>query len=256
MKAKKEHMWQAYIDGELSATEMAAFEETLSASERRLLSSDVQFDRALAERLTEDSCCPADIWARTKALLECQTQNEDTVELPPDNVVPMRPSWFRNIATIAAAAIITLMVSWALPSITGNSAPVILAETSVDELAANSEVEASAEHIQRYMIKHNYTLQLVAMDKLRIVQVHSDVQLLGAAHNRKGNVAELYIACCQQPVKIIIAERGTTEAKIIGQAIGQNNDLQSLRLVDNYVVGVVSKHPADGLLDIFAGQHH
>lgn len=254
MKVKKEHMWQAYIDGELSATEMSAFEESLSASERRLLSGDVQFDRALSDRLAEDTQCPDDVWARTKALLEASaSEHEDAT---PEKVVPFTPSRYRNIAMIVAAAMVTLMVSWVLPSITGNSlAPVILAEESVDELAARSEVDPTREDIQRYMQNNNYKIVLVPVNTMRIVKVHSGVRLLGASRSKNGKVAELFFECCHQPVKIILAERNTSEARAIGQAMGEDNDLQAVRGVGNYVAGVVSKHPSYGLLDIFAGQH-
>ena len=255
MKAKKEQMWQAYVDGELSATEMAAFEETLSASERRLLSSDVQFDRAFNDRLAEDATCPDDVWARTKALLETQVTEAETVELPPDNIVRIRPSRLRDFSMIAAAAIITLMISWVLPVLSPNTAPVTLAEQSVDELAAHSEVEPTPEQIQQYMHQHNYRLRLEEVESLRTVQIHGDVRLLGAARNQERDYGELYVACCQYPVKIVIAEINTPEAEILAEAMGRPNDLQAIRIVDNYVVGVVSKHPSVGLLDIFAGQH-
>lgn len=251
MNAKKEHMWQAYIDGELSATDMATFEETLSASDRRLLSSDVQFDRALSERLSEDACCPADVWARTKALLE--SQSADAENDTPDNVVPLNRSWIRNFVTIAAAAMITLMVSWVIAPGSDHKS-VIFANESVGELAANSAVDASSEQIQQYMQQNNYELRLVALDKLRIVQLHGNVELIGAAHSNDGELIELYVACCRHPVKIIMAERNTPEAEFIVKSLGKDNDLQATRLVNGYVVGVVSKHHAVGMLDIFAEQ--
>lgn len=255
MQANKEQLWQAYIDGELPATEMAAFEESLSATERRALANDVQFDRALSQRLAQDAECPDEVWARTKALLESHA--EDSNGDSPKNVVPLRRPWFPNIATIVAAAGITLMVSWFLPFITGRStAPVILAEETVSELAAQSELnDPTLEQIQQYMQQHNYKMHLVAIETLRVVQVHKNVKLLGVSRSNNGDIAELYVACCNQPVKIILAERSTSEARAISRALGQDNDLQDVRLVDNYVAGVVSKHPAVGLLDIFASQH-
>ena len=252
MNAKKEHLWQAYIDGELSATDMAAFEETLSASERRLLSSDVQFDRALSERLSENACCPADVWARTKALLESQTAEADTDT--PSTVVPLTRPWKRNLATIAAAAMITLMVSWVIAPGSGPKS-VIFANESVDDLAANSAVDASSEQIQQYMHQNNYTLYLIAIENLRIVQRHENVALIGAARSQDGDVIELYVACCKHPVKIVMAKCKTPEAAFISKSLGKDNDLQNTRLINGYVVGVVSKHPAVHILDIFDAQH-
>ena len=249
MNPKTEQMWQAYIDGEMSATEMAAFEESLSASERQLLASDVKFERALSDRLAEDATCPCDVWERTKTLLKSQTENSG-------DIVPFTRSRYQYYGTIVAAAMITLMVSWLIPAFTGPSAPVILAEGTVDELAALSELNnPSHEQVQQYMQQNNYKIRLVEINTMRIVQVHSGVKLLGAARSNKNNVIELYFACCGHPVKIILAERDTPEACDIGHALGQDNDLQDVRLVGNYVAGIVGKHPSVGLLDIFAGQH-
>ena len=67
MDNNQEQVWQAYIDGELSATEMAGFEASLSPEEQERLTSDIQFVRGLSERLSEDAACPCDVWERTKA---------------------------------------------------------------------------------------------------------------------------------------------------------------------------------------------
>ncbi len=252
MNTKKEHLWQAYIDGELSATDMVDFEESLSESESRLLASDVLFDRALSEGLAKDAACPDDVWARTKALLEAQptVPTNDT----PKNPILYRRAWGPwGFATIVAAAMITLMVSWMMPS---TSAPIILAEETVDELAAQSQVNANSADIERYMHENNYQLRLVAVETLHIVQIHSDVHLLGARRNYNGDVVELLVACCHQPVTIIIAERNTPLARIIAQEVANSeSDVQATRNIGNYVAAVVSKHPAVGLLDIVAGQH-
>ena len=49
----REQLWQAYLDGELSACEAAQFETTLSEAERRRLAAELRFDRALADRLRQ-----------------------------------------------------------------------------------------------------------------------------------------------------------------------------------------------------------
>ena len=62
-----EDLWNAYIDGELSASEASEFEASLSDEDRALLAGEMQFENALADRLRQDSDCPADVWARVKA---------------------------------------------------------------------------------------------------------------------------------------------------------------------------------------------
>lgn len=58
MKKNLDMMRQAYLDGELSASEASEFEATLDAAERERLAAEVRFENGLAERLAQDAKCP------------------------------------------------------------------------------------------------------------------------------------------------------------------------------------------------------
>ena len=97
MDGKKERLWQAYLDGELSTGESAEFEQSLSPSEREGLASEMRFERALAERLGENAHCPDEVWERTKALVAGAEA--------PALAQSSRRRWYWGVATLAAASI-------------------------------------------------------------------------------------------------------------------------------------------------------
>lgn len=253
MNDNREHMWQAYIDGELTATEMARFEASLSIEEQQQLVSDTQFDRGLSERLAEDAACPDDVWERTKALLvEASASDETTVSFPARS----KPrSMFWGMATLAAAAGLAFVLSTFAPGGTGlNDMPIILEAATVDELAQKSQVDANPKAIEEFMHANDIDLDLLPESSMTMAAVHAPIKLVGAGISDNGEYIELYAGCCKEPVKILLVHRDSEAAKCIGQACGNGNDLQATRIVGDYLAAVVGKHPAHDILDIFAGQ--
>lgn len=252
---EKEQLWQAYMDGELSATEMANFENSLPPNERELLTSDVQLERGIIDRLSEDDGCPEDVWENVKRSMLAQASDDmDSVEKFAVN----RKPWRVGLLTLAAAAMIAFAISYIAPSnITPGmmSAPTVLAAQTVEELAEQSEVEADRLIIQDFMHENNIDLDLRNENSLPIAQVHSGIHLVGAATKENGAFVELYAGCCSRPVKIVLAKRDSDAAHALGYATGPNSDVQATRIVGDYLAAVVGDHPAHGLLDIFEGQH-
>lgn len=253
MDTNREQIWQAYIDGELSATEMAGFEATLTPEEQERLTADIQFDRGLSERLSEDAACPTDVWERTKALLTQQSTEEETTV--PFIAKPRRRSLLWGAGTLAAAAALAFMISSFTPvGAPSNASPIILEAATIDDLKEQSQVPGDLKAIEEFLHANSIDLNLLQEDSISMAKVHSPIKLVGAKLIDGSNCVELYAGCCKEPVKILVVHRDSEAAKLIGQATGTDNDLQCTRIVGDYLTAVVGKHTAHDLLDIFAGQ--
>ena len=248
MKRLREQMWEAYLDGELLASEAAEFEASLSDMDRRRIAADMSFERALAERLSENAACPDEVWERTRALVK-QHQR------PAPFSITRRRRWYWGVATLAAAASVAFVLSLFTPGgPVPDSSSVILAASSTAELSARSEIEPGRESAQRYLDSKGVDLEL---DESRAHEVlnerHHSLEVLGARHEFLNGepVTEVFFGCCGHPVKLLLAERHSAAAREISLAAAQDSDIQATRNVGDYFTAVVTEHSAHGLLDIF-----
>ena len=249
MSINREHLWQAYLDGELTVIEMSEFEASLDEDARERLAAEMRFEGGLAERLSQDVKCPDEVWERTKALLAGKQ------EAP----APSFRRWYLGVATLATAATLAFMISLSGPVNPDVASALMLAAETVEELAATSETDADADAVRTYLADHNVDLELNPMESLAIASAHHPLEIIGArTYEVNGEpVVEMLFGCCARPVKVMMAAQGSDVAILIGLASAHGNgDVQATRTVGRYLVAVVSDHPAPGLLDIFAdGQH-
>lgn len=253
MKGNKDKLWQAYLDGELSVTEMAEFEETLGPDERAALAADRRFEAGLADALSRGAACPDDVWARTRALIVAKAEGG-----PPQRSRARR--WYWGASMTAAAAIIAFAIAQFVPSDPSrlDSATVINAET-VSEAMAMMETAPGVEQAQQFLRLHHVHLKFNAVDTLGLQMIlHHDIEVLGAREERAGGqpVVSIYFACCLYPVKVVVAEEGSRGADALGRSAAQGGQVQAIRVFGRYVTAVVGKHHAHGLLDIFANDEN
>jgi hypothetical protein len=259
MNMPDEHIRQAYIDGELSVGEMTNYEKTLSPEELKLLTSEKQFDGAVSDHLAQNAACPMEVWERTKALLQS----------PPSNVTEFAglkkrrlPSMYWGFGSLVAAACVAFVVVNIAPGITpGGDDSVkgflsVGAET-VGQLAAQAETSPTQDAVEELLHSHEILVQLNEMPELPIYEIHYGMEYLGAKTNTSvKEVVELLFACCEHPVKVVVAKRDSEAAKIIGQAVASNKEVQGTRIInEEYVAVVVASHPANGFMEVFANQH-
>jgi len=257
MKENREMMRQAYLDGELSASEASEFEATLSTVEREQLASEMRFENGLAERLAQDATCPDDVWERTKALLADQH-----APAPPTRL----RRWYWGAGALAAAASIVFFVTVFAPSPFSPSAFVMAAE-SVRDLADTDESSSGHKGTQAFLQENGIYLKLkeeegggMVGNTTRPSRMYGGIRILGARIEKLPSgkpVVEILIACCRLPVKVLMAEKGSDVAFEIGEATAarKKNNILDTRTVDGYIAAVVSKHRSHGLLDIFEEQN-
>lgn len=241
----REHQWQAYLDGELTATEASEFEATLSPEEREQLADELKFERAMAARLREEGECPSKLWANTLQLLEQQYGVSPSA----------KRKWYWGAASLAAAAAIAFVLSIYGPSLTplDDTGP-IFAASSVKDLVAESEIEPGYQSTADFLTSHGIDVVLYRENRVEALsRPHQPIRFVGArALNGDGDDAtEIMMTCCGRPVRIIVAEQDSATGERMANAIAQpGNDVQAIRIVNGYMTAVVSKHPAAKLAGI------
>ncbi|MCH7908585.1 MAG: hypothetical protein IIB38_03100 [Candidatus Hydrogenedentes bacterium] len=248
MSINREHLWQAYLDGELTVIEMSEFETSLDEDERERLAAEMRFEGGLAERLSQDVKCPDEVWERTKALLTGQQ------EAP----APSFRRWYWGMATLATAATLAFMISLFGAVNPDTASALVLAAETVEELAATSETDADVDSIRAYLADHDIELELNPVESLAIASTHRHLEVIGVRTNEVNNepVVEILFGCCGRPVKVMMAAQGSDVATLIGLVSANGNgEVQATRTVGHYLVAVVSDHPTHGLLDIFVDAH-
>lgn len=249
MSINREHLWQAYLDGELTVIEMSEFEASLNEDERERLAGEMRFEGGLAERLSQDVKCPDEVWERTKALLTGQQEER----------VPAFRRWYWGMATLATAATLAFMISLYGPVNPDASPAFVLAAETVADLAATSETDADPDAVRAYLASHDIELELKPMESLVMASTHRHLGMIGARTHEISDelVVEMLFECCGRPVKVMMASQGSDVAMLIGLASANGNgEIQATRTVGHYLTAVVSDHPVHGLLDIFADGHH
>ena len=253
MNPDKPKLWQAYLDGELSTSEITAFEGTLSPDERDQLAAEVLLERGIGERLSQGAECPEHLWRRVK------------------NEIAGRSGFGRRYrrvlwgsASLAAAASIAFVAAIYgpgllryAPGIPEGSSAVVMAAETIEELQATSTVDPDRDSVQAFLDDHHVDLRLLEKaNDLPMAAIHHDIIIVGAREITVNGdkTLELLFGCCGRPVKLILAKQGTRAAEIIGAAASKNGQVQNTRHVGDYFTAVVGGHRAHGLLDIFAGQ--
>lgn len=255
MNENKEHLWQAYLDSELSVIEAADFEASLTDTEQVRLMADMRFERALAERLSEGAECPKEVWARTRELISRQK-----VEGAPR--VARRKRWYWGASTLVAAAGLALVISiFAAPGGSREASAVIMSAKNVDELALTSEVQPGPDFAEQFIQEKGVDLQILDDSELIAskgphshLNHHWFIHIVGAREEafEGGTVTEVLINCCQFPMKILFANVDSGAARRIGIAAAKDGHVQATRVIGDYVVAVVGRHRSYQLLDLFS----
>lgn len=247
MNPDKEQMWQAYLDGELSAAEIAEFEQQLSPEEREQLAAEMQFERELAERLSQDAACPELLWRRVQRKVAKRSG--------------VAGRYRRAALSIAATIAIAFAAAYYMPALVGLggddavSAAVTMSAESEEELRNQSMTHTGQESAVLFLRANGVNVPMAAIEDLPMAKRHRPLRILGArqAGPCSNGVYELLIGCCDQPVKIVFAPKGSSTAALIGRAAGSaDGDVQAMRDVDGYITAVVTKHHGTAsLLDLF-----
>jgi hypothetical protein len=239
MSTQNDRIWSACLDGELTATEANEFDRSLSPEERDRLAGEMEFEKALSDKLASDAECPDALWRR----IEMRTTNSDR---------PMFGGRFMRWTVGGAAAAAALLIVFALLNVLGQhiseAAFLRVAEASVDQLAARSAPNTDdAEAAAAYLRAHGFEVSFTSLENLS--DGHHAIELLGVREVdfRDERVAEMLFNCCGYPVKVALAPIGSMAARVM-QANSGEGEVQMVGAVDGYMAAVVGRHYAPGLL--------
>jgi hypothetical protein len=241
---QREKMWLAYLDGELSAAEVAEFDQSLSQAEKDRLGAEIRFERGVAEALARGVACPDDVWKRTRVAVE--RRQAGIIE------ALRAPKWMYALTAVAAALAI-VMTSIVFRMYTQPPSVLILSEASVLQLSEKSDFRGdTVEEVNTYLKEHGFDIVLTSLDTESGVR-HHDRDFLGVhtAKNHGEDVVEMLFACCGKPIKVVIARAGSRTAREMGSYLADGK-IQASRPVGEYVAAVVGRHKAVGLLDFLA----
>jgi hypothetical protein len=237
MMSNDEHhkLWSAYLDGQLSASEAARFDESLSQQQREQLACEMQFESAVAEVLGNDAACPDDVWRRTVAQIE---------GAPRHRVYPMR-KWLPAVVGIAAAVVMVV----AAVVIPRNSTPPFFLTLNTDE-PDFAVPDGDLGKAQRFLDDRGVAVALRAFDAEGL-KGHEGTRILGLREARYGQepVYELYYECCGKPMKIALAPKGGAAAAMMDKNFSDPNGIQLTREVGEFRAALVGKHHATALLN-------
>lgn len=236
MNDQRDKMWNAYLDGELPASESAAFDQSLTPDERKRLTGELAFERSCAEALSRDAACPDDVWQRT-----LQALPDGVVEAPTPSAFPW---YWKPVAALAA----TMLVVISLFAIRVNSAPpefLGLTELNVPSLQEVDQLDGpTLAELNAFLEDNNLDVALMPFKN-----EHHAMRLIGARetgyHNEK--LVELFFSCCDKPVKIVLVPQGGEAAEAVGKALGLGLVMDS-QPVGSQLAVIVGRHPSPTLL--------
>lgn len=234
---EREKLWMAYLDGEMTSTEAAAFDESLTSEERSRLAGEMRLESGLAEALAAGALCPDAVWRRTELML----RNRSKVRAR-----RLQGSWRLVVGALAASLLVGLSF-WASVGVSSEAVFAIAAADMV-EFAGYSEVAAEPAAIQAYLEEHEIDLALSSESAWSEHAGHA-MHLLGARKMAGHDVVELLVSCCGFPAKVVLAGSGTSAARLIRDG-AEAGEIQQTSPIGEFLAGVVSKHQTPELLEL------
>jgi hypothetical protein len=242
---ERNQLWMAYLDGEMTAAEAAAFDATLSPEERTRLDKEKHMEQRLAEQLADGATCPPLLWKRV--------QQELAVAEPEARRVRPAPwRWLAPVA-LAAAATVVIAVAYTLYSSRPDLDPYRMQARTTAELAEQRDASAPANEtaVAEFLMRHGVPVALGSIEAHNATHQHQ-VELLGARSTALENTegVEVLYACCGFPARVVIVPAESKAGAALEAHVGaEGTDLLAVKRLDGFIAGVVSKHPAYGVLE-------
>ncbi|MBI1319374.1 MAG: hypothetical protein GC168_10580 [Candidatus Hydrogenedens sp.] len=252
-KSEREKQWMAYLDGQLTAGEAAAFDASLSEEERRCLVAEMQLEEGIGERLRDDVSCPDALWDALRKEM---------------NATPRARRWpmFTGMAAAAALALIAggalLYRSAEVAAPLQEVASAVPTQTIAEdirttlEMAGATLVPAQQQTVEEFLEAHDIRLAVNNEPRSLTMSGHK-AKLLGACMGNcpRGSIVELLIDYDGKPAKLLLAKNNCSGARII-EGAQERGEVVQVRHMDDYIAGLVvcrriAKENADQVAMLF-----
>lgn len=243
---ERDELWMAYLDGEMSAAEAAAFDATLSDAERGRAESEVRLEAALACRIVGECRCPDALWNDLVTSLGAKR----------------RPAWWHveRPWRLAAAAVLALGVWGSIFTMNYSNifppapdSPLVMKAQKPEDLLPEVTVKGGTNEVQKFLDDQKLGVVMHAFNDIQATSDHT-LALLGAGVETYGgmSVPVVYFDCCHEPAKVVLLHNcrsGTSCWK------DPAYDVCNTKPIGQFVAVAVSKHRhASRLLRLFDEQ--
>lgn len=241
MKQHRALWWSAYIDGEMTVSEIADFLESLCEDDRRRLDAELRFERSLSALLAAKTECPDAAWSAARQRIAAE-------ESKPERRYPLL---FQHAWKFAAVAVAVFLVVFLLQLPHQAEIPDFLrAAPSVEALTATTQVSDDLDSVRDFLKDNNVKIWLKPLSSIELPAGHATA-LRGARSTfyRGTKITELLYECCGQPLKIVFTENSAAARKMIETA-SRCGEVQAWREIGAYYAVLVGSHEARILLDL------
>jgi hypothetical protein len=250
---------QAYIDGQLSVDEVIAFQDELSAQERKEVDQEMAFEQAFSNHLqhADATDCPPELWhdLQNRILRDdpegiAPSTDVDTPSLP--NQHPARALWF--VQAIAAAAAIAI----AAFLLTRNTATPPSTTAVAMALPTDLTAFASEAKLQGDVVKIREALATTAFSDINILapstEDHHAIKFLGMNQETiDGEPAvRLFISCCNRPATILLTHADTKSLQFDDKDLPKQVYRAEKPVGQNHRITILSPHTVDAVLNLFS----
>ncbi|MCM8534375.1 MAG: hypothetical protein NE334_00400 [Lentisphaeraceae bacterium] len=231
MKKVEDKFLFAYIDGELSVSEVEELESQLSKEELQQLVSEKKIERGLGNKLNSAPGCSSDLWSQISSEISAEENLQKS---------SYSKTWL--YLTFATAAAITLFFSieWAkYPS---------WIPQSVVELADQSQVKVDKALINDFIAKHGVPVKIADFPDTHHGR---KISLVGAAIEKVAgdDVVSIYFNCCGKPGKVyLVPENGKSDLFLQNEKKKSHGSAMKLANKGKYTAVYVSTHKDAGVL--------
>ncbi len=238
---KRDQLWSAYLDGELSPSEALEHEATQSSGSSRQMPDERQFESALGERLTQGPACPDALWNDVSDQLEGKVR------------APVQPRLRELVLKVAAAG---LLMALAAPLIVRHfstserlDVEQLLSVKTVSAMESLVEVAGDESQITKLFADASVPMRLLPVTAFPESGDHA-TRLLGARRIAVGgeDVVEVMWECCDEPVLMKIMQADGVVASMILDAADEAR-ITGLHRVGQHLVVLIGAHATPGFMD-------
>ena len=228
MNKNDDRMWSAYIDAELSITELEKFESELSNDQLEQLKREKDFEKQMSSVLKKGVKCPDDLW---RSICE-QIEEEENI--------PSRRKWVVMVTSLAAAAAVVL--AFFRPTEAMSLQPLSIAQLETSRLVENDLVKVNA-----FLAKKNIPFKLLEFNK----KVHHTKSLIGAGVEEISGekVTTLFFECCGEPVKVYMLPKNSKAEQSVSEESSLWGSGMTMTMLNDYRLAMVSRHTAPEILE-------